>query len=192
MVQTKLQQSDGSTETEEKSNEEVSVCKEIWEKSSKSPTLLLTMCIGASDDPNYPNFDEEPYSSMKQKRKTLPTTGSMQDEINRRWMASMTGKKPHPQHWSKKQCTVWLSANNSALTTADRTFLIESELRFRETISAAVEEVTAVKKIRDENDVWRGQNPWLRLYTVLIHDKVLPLFRYVIYSIHIIFILNDI
>ena len=149
------------------------------------------MCIGASDGTNFPDFDEETYSSMKQRRKTLPTTGTMQDEINRRWNASMMGKKPYPLHWNKKQCSVWFSNNTSALTTADKFFLIKSELSFCETINAAVEEATAVKRNRDENDVWRGQNSWFRFYTVLIDDSVLPIFRYVIYSIRMIVTLND-
>ncbi|CAB9521922.1 hypothetical protein SEMRO_1249_G256020.1 [Seminavis robusta] len=136
---------------------------------------LMTMGIGlkTSDLREIGNVEQEPYRSMKLKKKVTPTQKHMVEEIKRRCIVD--GHLEHPKcgHWDKKKCLVWLQRN--PLTNAsDRAFVIAAEKKLFDLVTRVSQENS--KEKTKATAPWVTAEPYIRLIECMLNDSIRPLF----------------
>ncbi|CAB9522223.1 hypothetical protein SEMRO_1279_G258880.1 [Seminavis robusta] len=136
---------------------------------------LMAMGIGLKtfDLREIGNVEEEPYCSMKLKKKVTPTQKHMCDEIKRRCIVD-GHLEPKCGHWDKKKCHSWLQKN--PLTNAsDRAFVVAAEKMLHDLVTKAANEKAKEKKDKGPAP-WNTAEPYIRLIECMLDDTIRPIF----------------
>ncbi|CAB9520310.1 unknown protein [Seminavis robusta] len=136
---------------------------------------LMTMGIGlkTSDFHEIGNVEEEPYRSMKLKKKVTATQKHMVEEIKRRCIVDGHLEQPKCGHWDKKKCLVWLQRN--PLTNAsDRAFVIAAEKKLYDLVTRVNKE--NLKEKNKGTAPLITAEPYIRLIECMLNDSIRPLF----------------
>ncbi|CAB9518311.1 hypothetical protein SEMRO_922_G220650.1 [Seminavis robusta] len=144
--------------------------------SGEKAAELMAMGIGlkTGDLREVGNVEEEPYCSMKLKKKVTPTQKHMVEEIRRRCILEGV-PECKCKSWEKKKCIVWLQKHPITNTT-DIAFVIKEEKRFFDLVTKALLEKTDEKKEKGTTPPWNYSEPYLRLIECMLDDSIRQLF----------------
>ena len=150
-------------------------CEKVFEDSNNNWAVLLAMCIGCKKyDLSFPNLDEELFKEYKNRQKILPSAVIMRKEIIRRSMLIDPKKIARPAGWNKGKCVDYLKKNHTFLK-ADTSFLVRKEKEMHEILQNAKKEKEGyIENTQKGADFWKGELPYLCLYTCVVHDSVRP------------------
>jgi hypothetical protein len=146
-------------------------CEEFYIASGKSKTVLLAMAQGVDMVDN--DINEEPYKSAKNRHSFVPQAKDLCDEILCRSQAyGLVGAKtPRPKAWTHQKKIEWLTANK--LMQGSCIMFVQREVdNFVQLLRSAGLERQQEEELHRGNEAWLGQEPYLRLYHVIMEDDV--------------------
>ncbi|CAB9519921.1 hypothetical protein SEMRO_1058_G236420.1 [Seminavis robusta] len=131
---------------------------------------LMAMGIGLKtfDLREVGNVDEEPYCSMKLKKKVTPTQKHFVDEIRRRCILDGLSE-PKCGHWEKRKCLAWLRSHPLS-NTNDRAFVIAEEKKLFDLVVKAKLEKEEDKK--EKASPWVTPEPYIRMIECMLDDSI--------------------
>jgi hypothetical protein len=155
-------------------NPDAGPCEIQYRRNGEKLCELMTMCVGlkSGDDRSLGDAGEEPYASMKFRKKVVPTQKHMTEEIHRRSVAN-GAPSPTCKYWTKDKLVVWLN-DNPVSEPVDITFLISEEKKLFDTVAAGKNERAAVSETSSTSrtPAWTTNEPYLRLYHCFFHEEV--------------------
>ncbi|CAB9501760.1 unknown protein [Seminavis robusta] len=136
---------------------------------------LMAMAIGLTtkEGRQLGNTDEEPYASMKFRKKVVPTSALLIQEIKRRCMAANT-KQPACKNWDKKKLVKWMQLY-PLTEERDVKYVIEQEQKLFD-LSTRMNEERASEKKQGGHGAWAYPEPWIRVYECILSEEVRDLF----------------
>ncbi|CAB9516211.1 unknown protein [Seminavis robusta] len=144
----------------------------FYKKNGEKAVDLMAMGIGlkTSDFREVGNTDEEPYASMKFRKKVVPTQKHLTDEIKRRCIVDKPNEKhPSPRNWDKKKCMAWLQANPVG-NGSDRAFIIAEERKLYDLVLKAQNEKD--EKEKERASPWNYTEPYIRLIECMLDESI--------------------
>jgi hypothetical protein len=146
-------------------------CEESYANSGNSKTVLLAMCRGVEGC--NPDINLEPFKSAHNRRAFIPQAHNFSDEIVRRAIAIGLPKVklPRPKAWKQEKRIEWLE-KNKIRNPVDIEFLRKELADFKELLVSANIETITEEELHRGSDSWIGQEPYLRLYHVMIEDHI--------------------
>ena len=156
-----------------------SECKKTFIESNNDWRCLLAMCVGCRvDDENFPSIESEPYKSAKNKNKIIPSGPFYKEEVVRRSKLVDPKRIARPNNWKIDKCLLYLKQNH-VFEKEDVEFLVRKEKEIRLLLTDAEkekEEETTAAAANNTTSIWRGELPYLCLYTCCCHDSIKPLY----------------
>jgi hypothetical protein len=155
----------------------VGVCERAYESNGERLTQMMSMCIGiisCDDERALGDCLAEPYSSMKFRKKVIPTQTTMVDEVRRRSIhVDSTQSPPSCKYWPKDKLIRWLT-ENPVTVEEDVVFLQTAEKRLFDSVTKAKAEQGKQKEDNGEsrNASWVSNDPYLRLYHCMFHEDL--------------------
>jgi hypothetical protein len=139
----------------------------VYVDSGNSKKILLAMAYGLED---FGDVTLEPYTTATNRKSFTPTSDILKQEVKNR--AILGGiKMPRPQGWNMLQLYGWLK-DNPRTDVQDLLFLRQEVQSFANLLAAAKVEHTAEEELRCGREAWLGLEPFLRLYHVMLDDKI--------------------
>lgn len=143
-------------------------CQKLYNDNSNSKKILLSMAISIG---SFGDLSMEPYKSAVNRKSFTPTADNLKDEISRRAAFFKLDKKPRPKGWNTARLIQWLVGN--PITEVDDIEFITREVSdFESKLVAAANERSSEAELHRGVEAWLGAEPFLRLYHVMMDDKV--------------------